>query len=533
MGPSCRGESRFRRNPAARVRAFAADAGGTLVVWVLFLFVGMLLAVGLGIDTYRTETLRSHMQNTADRAILAAADLEQQRDTESVVRDYFDRSGLPGDRVQISTTEKPNEKVVSAALRADLDTRFIDLLGIDTLHAPAGGTAVESLTDVEISLVLDNSGSMGWNGDFRLNLLKPAAKEFIDTVVRPGPNGGPSTVSVSLVPFSTQVNAGPVLGGALQLTGEHDYSQCVEFAPDSYTEKAVAPAETLRRAGHFDISTWDAPVDTFGVICPFDDSRHITAWSQDKTELKAQIDAMWAGGNTSIDIAAKWGAALLDPAMRPALDTLVADGAVPGTLSGRPYDYGRANTLKVLVVMSDGQNTDQYRLEDAYAAGAAPVWIDPATGIVSYFDAGRGEYFAFADADLGATPGGAWQAAPAGGADAVQLDWPEVWNRWSTRYFARYVKAEALGGSWGTYHGAFYDSVNPTEKNLRTREICQAARAAGAIVYSIGMDTYGQGDATLEDCAGDSLRFFDVRAEDVGAAFSSIARQINQLRLTN
>ncbi len=533
MLTSDEGVSDFRRECGVRARGFGRDQSGTLIVWFMFMVIGILMAVGLGLDMFRTENLRSHMQNTVDRAILAAADLEQERDTEAVVRDYFDRAGLPGDKVRVSTRESVNEKVVSAALTADLGTRFIRLIGVNTLPAPAAGTAVESLTDVEISLVLDNSGSMGWNGNHRLNLLKPAAKDFIDTVVKPGPNGGPSTVSVSIVPFSTQVNAGPLLGGALTLSDEHDYSHCAEFAADSYGGAAVSTTQTIARAGHFDIWTWDSPVDTHGVICPFDASRHITAWSQDKAALKAGIDAMWAGGNTSIDIGAKWGAALLDPAFRPALDTLVAEGEVAANLSGRPFDYGRGNTLKVLVVMSDGQNTEQYRLRDGYAAGPSPVWIDPASGIVSYHDAGRGEYFVFAGTDLSAQPGGSWAAEPAGGAAADRLDWPEVWARWSVRYFARHVKTPAIGGDWGAHYYAVFDSVGAATKNARTSEICAAARAAGAVVYSIGMDTYGQGDATLEDCAGDSLRFFDVEAADIGAAFASIARQINQLRLTH
>ncbi|RDC75447.1 hypothetical protein DLJ49_01495 [Rhodovulum sp. 12E13] len=523
----------FRRICAARAGAFAAETGGAILVWFLFAVMGIVLAVGLGLDTYRTESVRTNVQNTIDRAILAAADLEQERDAEAVVRDYFDRAGLPSDKVSVETVENVNEKIVSASLNSMVGTRFIDMIGFDALPAPAGGTAIESLTDIEISLVLDNSGSMGWNGNYRLNLLKPAAKDFIDTVVKPGPNGQPSTVSVSIIPFSTQVNAGPTLGAALNLTAEHDYSQCAEFPGASYSDTAVDPADALPRAGHFDIFTWDSPVDTFGVVCPFDASRHITAWSQDKDALKAQIDAMWAGGNTSIDIAAKWGAALLDPAFRPALTQLVDDGEVPANLAGRPYDYGRANTLKVLVVMSDGQNTDQFRLEPAYASGPSPVHVDGSSGTVSYYDAGRDEYFVFNGTTLSATPGGSWQAEPAGGAAATQLDWPEVWDTWSVRYFSRYIKAEAVGGNWGSHYNAVFDRVPPATKNTRTTRICDAARNAGAIVYSIGMDTYGQGDATLLACAGDSLRFFDVRAEDIGVAFSSIARQINQLRLTN
>jgi len=511
---------------------FRRDENGGMILWSLFIMLGILMAVGLGLDAMRTENFRTHMQNTLDRAVLAAADLEQGRDAEAVVNDYFERSGIPADAVTITSTVSGTEKIIGAEITANVGTMLLDIIGRDTLPAIASGEAREAITDVEISLVLDNSGSMGWENNRRLNLLKPAAKDFIDTVMKPGPLGGPSKVSISIVPFSTQVNAGPTLAGALSYSGEHDYSHCVEFAGDSYTSVAVSPDTELRQAGHFDVFTWDAPVDTYGVVCPFDSSRHITPFSQNPDELKAQIEDMWAGGNTSIDIAAKWGAALLDPSLRPVVDTLIDDEKIAASVAGRPYDYGRSNTLKVLVVMSDGQNTQEFQLREAYRSGPSPVWRDPGTGIVSYFDADRGEYFVFAGEDVKAKPGGSWQAQPGGGAAAQQFDWPQVWNTWSVAVFARDIKAEAIGGSWNTHYNAVHSTTNAGDKNTRASQICGAARDAGIVVFTVGMDTYGQGDATLADCAGTILNFFDVAADEIDQAFSSIASQINLLRLT-
>ena len=511
---------------------FRRDEDGGMIVWALFIMLGMLMAVGLGLDAMRTENFRTHMQNTLDRAVLAAADLEQDRDATEVVNDYFARSGIPADAVTITSTVSGTEKIIGAEISANVGTMLLDIIGRDSLPAIASGEAREAITDVEISLVLDNSGSMGWENNRRLNLLKPAAKDFIDTVMKPGPLGGPSKVSVSIVPFSTQVNAGPMLAGALSYSGEHDYSHCVEFADTSYTSVAIDPATELRQGGHFDVFTWNAPVNTFGVVCPFDTSRHITPFSQDPDHLKAQIDAMWAGGNTSIDIAAKWGAALLDPAFRPVADALIAGEQIGASVAGRPYDYGRSNTLKVLVVMSDGQNTQEFQLRDAYRSGASPVWRDPGTGIVSYFDEDSGQYFVFNGADVKASPGGTWQAEPGGGSAATRLDWPEVWNSWSVAVFARDIKAAAVGGSWNTHYNAVYLTTNAGDKNTRASQICGAARDKGIVVFTVGMDTYGQGDATLADCAGTILNFFDVAADEIDQAFSSIASQINLLRLT-
>ncbi|MEM1428589.1 MAG: Tad domain-containing protein [Pseudomonadota bacterium] len=515
-----------------RSAAFLRDEAGGLLVWSLYIMVGILMAVGLGIDTMRTETYRTHLQNTLDRAVLAAADLEQELPPADVVADYFERAGIPADAVNLDPFVSDNERVIGATINANVGTVLLDIIGRPTLPAIANGQAREAINDIEISLVLDNSGSMGWSNDRRLNLLKPAAKDFVDAVMRPGPQGE-MTVSMSIVPFSTQVNAGPTLASALSYSAEHSYSHCAEFPDNSYTSVAMDPETELRRGGHFDIFTWNAPVESNGVVCPFDTSRHILPFSQDADALKAQIDGMWAGGNTSIDIAAKWGAALLDPAFRPVVDQLILEEKIAGGVAGRPFDYGRSKTMKVLVVMSDGQNTQEFQLRNPYRSGSSPVWQDEDTKIVSYFDEDRGEYFVFDDADLSSQPGGTWQPEPEG--DAVSnLDWPEVWNKWSVAVFARDIKAEAVGGSWNSHYDAVYRATDAGDKNDRASEICAAARDANILVFAIGMDTYGQGDATLEDCAGGekSLNFFDVSAQDIDVAFASIATQINMLRLT-
>lgn len=511
------------------VRRFAHDASGAFVIFALYMIVFVLLAVGVGIDMMNTEIVRTRMQNTVDRAVLAAADLEQNLTPEDVVRDYFARSGVPAGAVNVQSSASDTERVVTADITANVGSLFINMVGVNSLPAPAVGTAREAITDVEVSLILDNSGSMGWNDDYRLDLLKPAASDFVDEVLREEYDG---SVMVSLVPFSTQVNAGPELASALNLTSEHTDSQCVEFEGNNFDDTAVSPTEVLQRVGHFDPFTENMPLKDRGLVCQRGESRHILPWSNDADELKAQIDDMYAWGNTSIDVAAKWGAALLDPAFRPVLSDLIEEDEVAPVLSGQPFAYTRDNTLKVLVVMSDGQNTNQYKLKDGFRAGSSPVFRDPTTDILSVFDEDAGLYFVFNDTDIESLPGGTTAAEPLGGASAVNLDWRDLFSEMSVRALSTYVLAPALGGDWDTYYDEMVTYIAPNAKNTRLKDICQAARDQGVVVYTIGMDTYGEGDAVLNDCAGTSVNFYDVESEEIDEAFSSIARQISYLRLT-
>ena len=81
---------------------FHQDESGSLVIFSLFLFVAMLLVAGMAVDLMRYETHRTRLQSTLDRAVLAAASLDQPLTPQEVVLDYFTRADLsayinPGD----------------------------------------------------------------------------------------------------------------------------------------------------------------------------------------------------------------------------------------------------------------------------------------------------------------------------------------------------------------------------------------------------------------------------------------------------
>ncbi|MEL7025714.1 MAG: pilus assembly protein TadG-related protein, partial [Pseudomonadota bacterium] len=76
-------------------RLFARDEEGSFVIFALFIFIVMIMIGGLAIDIMRYENLRTTMQNTIDRAVLAAADTDQTVDAKQVVDDYLAKAGMP------------------------------------------------------------------------------------------------------------------------------------------------------------------------------------------------------------------------------------------------------------------------------------------------------------------------------------------------------------------------------------------------------------------------------------------------------
>ncbi|HHX89411.1 MAG TPA: hypothetical protein GX700_06470, partial [Paracoccus sp.] len=79
---------------AACLHSFARRGDGSLSIFSLFLFVGLLLIAGVGIDIMRYEQERVRLQGAVDRAVLAAASLRQTQDVETVILDYLERENL-------------------------------------------------------------------------------------------------------------------------------------------------------------------------------------------------------------------------------------------------------------------------------------------------------------------------------------------------------------------------------------------------------------------------------------------------------
>ena len=97
------------------VRKFGAEEKGSLIIFSLFLLLTMLIVAGLAVDFMRTETLRTRMQSTLDRSVLAAASMNQALNSKEVVVDYFERAGLDQylDKGGITVVENDFSKTVS------------------------------------------------------------------------------------------------------------------------------------------------------------------------------------------------------------------------------------------------------------------------------------------------------------------------------------------------------------------------------------------------------------------------------------
>ena len=412
---------RTSRERLPRLRAIGADESGAFTIMALFVIFIILACFGFAVDYMRAEAARTRLQGTIDQSVLAAAsrfgsldpETGKPRSPEEIARSYFETSGFDGEMPTFTSSGDCNDSYVQAEALLQVPTTYlgIDFLtpGYDAFPAPANGRASESTPRIEVSLVLDVSGSMGSNG--RIENLRPAAKEFVSMMLETTcekPN-----VYISVIPFATQVSAGADLLSRLNVSDEHAYSNCVDFGGASFNDLAIKPrvlpggGTPLARTSHFDPfmgsgnspvimvdPAWEEAHDTYWVCHP-KAARDILPWSIDERAIGRFIDDMPVGGNTSMDVGAKWGLALLDPAMRGVVNDYIDAGDVDAYYAGRPLAYSGnpADVIKVLVLMTDGENTAQYYLAEKYREGPSSVWVDDSEPEERRYSTYMGQYY--------------------------------------------------------------------------------------------------------------------------------------------
>ncbi|WP_299923789.1 pilus assembly protein TadG-related protein [uncultured Pelagimonas sp.] len=429
----------------------------------------MMVFGGIGVDMIHTELKRTKVQNALDRAVLAAADLENTMDPTFTVNDYMRAMGMEDALGGVTVSDSLTERTVTANASIRMPSNFLSLVGVDTLQAAGLAEASESRNKVEISLVLDVSGSMANNN--KLTNLKTAANEFFDTVLT---GANQDRVSISLVPYSEHVNAGPAITQNLNVNWDHSYSHCLELPDSVFSSTALNSAITYDQVQHYNWNYYGNN-DLNAPVCPEHSYERITPFSQDAAALKAQINALQPRAGTAIFAGMKWGTALLDPSSQGLNSNLIATGNADPAFAGRPSAYGDGETIKTVVLMTDGQHDFSNRIRSDYYN--SPEWVDT----------------------------------------------------WANNNLWYYLVNNVPSYEWGNYYEQRY---NMAYGDSLLDSVCDAAKASGIVVWTISFEGQEHGESVMQNCASSPSHYFDVEGTEISEAFSSIARTITQLRLT-
>jgi Flp pilus assembly protein TadG len=542
-----------------RTDRFARDEAGSMLILALLLFTLMVMMGGLAVDLMRAEQTRVNLQQSLDRCTLNAAALNQAQDPESVVRDCMMKSGLSSQLANVTVTDGMNYRSVQSTGLADANPYFLHMLGIQNFNVVGASKAEQGQDNVEIALVLDVSGSMTGQ---KIANLKTAADEFVDTVFAQDVD---HRVSITIVPYNAQVNLPAVLRDKFNATNINGVANdnCAELPMGVYDTTAIPLDMPLPMMAYADTAhgtnkttAFVSPLDTnyarpnySASFCKPTTVNQVRLPSDDPVALKAEINALQAGGNTSITLGMKWGVTLLDPSMRAAYADLATQGAIPANMPGRPFDYNDSQSMKVVVLMTDGEHVAHDRITDGYKTGPSGIFKAADGNYSVQFVTGRpaaagsNEYWVPHLCVSAACTGGsntaeAWSATPWN--SGVQQDWKDIWANLRLSYVAWQFYARALGtdstsrsnvySSQFALMDATYESTTSMDGHLQ--QSCQQAKANGVIVYGIAVEAPAHGQDEIHACATSDAYYFDAEAATISTAFRTIATNITQLKLT-
>jgi Flp pilus assembly protein TadG len=428
------------------IRARCGNVAVTFAITVLPITAG----IGGAIDFARSSSVAVEMQTAIDSGVLAAASLSQARDPEDVVRAYIeaaiqDYGGvIESLQVTVDSDTSFNSRRVLATANVKIPTMLLGVAGIEYIYVQRQAEAFEQLMDIEIALVLDISSSMRGS---KIDDLREASIDFVNAVLD---DDNRDYTSVSIIPYGGTVKLPAsffsyVDTDASLAQNAADWNGCLEL-PASHVDRVA-----LDTGGYDDtpeFTVWNRGNNW----CPPDEEAASIFLSNNPTDLidlLSTFDNPILSDGTGTDVATGWGMRALDPAWR---------GKLGGDFPDRPTDYTDRETLKVLVVMTDGGITQQRRPEPWWEEGES----DPHVGT--------------------------------GGTD---------------------------------------DFYNKNTARQNFRDACDYAKDNNVAVYTIAFQVSGSSNrALMEECASTASGYYNVANTDIGAAFSSIAGEINQLRLS-
>ena len=356
------------------IERFRRDQRGNAAMIFGLAILPLAAGAGLAIDTMLAYSVEDNLQKSLDAAGLAAGRTALPENVEADARSYFNTNfgsaptlaEFDAEDLDIDVSEVGDELVLSATVV--MPTRFMRLFGHDTVTVAATTRISREVRQMELALVLDNTGSM-WGTPF--TTMQAAAKDLVDIVY--GDTDTSPNLFVAVVPYVATVNmgnwrtawlaAGDPARGPGNPYAPSTWKGCVMARTGGFDRTDDPPATAPFRSYLYPDASdndWGTPRN------PRTDERlnaqnnaygpnlgcgpPILSLVQSRATVDAALDGMgaWSRGGTSGNEGLAWGWRVLSPRWRG-----LWGGDTP---NARPLDYDAADTDKVVVMLTDGNN---------------------------------------------------------------------------------------------------------------------------------------------------------------------------------
>ncbi len=313
---------------------YSKDTGGNVALMFaisIFFVVGLLATA---VDLSNSFSAKQRLQDTTDAiALLAAKDksLDTPAKLQAAAQALYDQTypGQKGVRIVIEDIRREGD-AVTVISKNNIDTYFAGVFNKSDLDVGVTSTAIFSKASLDVALVLDTTGSMGWpvdrnqrGGPSKINGLKTAANQLITTF----DNLDNTDLRLSIVPFAQYVNVGKTNSRAgwldFSAANQNGWQGCVGSRLNGNDE---TPSE---RGG------------TIPALQGNSCGSEIMPLTSDMSKARRSINGLKPRGWTYIPSGIVWGWRTLE-------------GELPQRVAAAPKT---GDHKRVMVIMTDGQNT--------------------------------------------------------------------------------------------------------------------------------------------------------------------------------
>jgi Flp pilus assembly protein TadG len=196
---------------APLLRRFKRDDRGNVAVIFALATLPIIGFVGAAVDYSSANAAKVQLQAALDSTALMLAsyapshtDAEIQSQASKYFKAIFDTPSATNASVTATYYSSDSKIVLDGT--AEVPTDFMSALGVDSVTIGGSSTTKWGTSRLRVALVLDNTGSMAWDG--KMTALKAATKSLLSQLKSAASNDG--DVYVSIIPFSKDVNVGSV-----------------------------------------------------------------------------------------------------------------------------------------------------------------------------------------------------------------------------------------------------------------------------------------------------------------------------------
>lgn len=530
------------------------DQRGAIAVQFALLALPLSVLVFALVDLGRISLQRRQMQDALDAATLMAARSTAVTDADlDTVGDAAFLAEIAGLNLGLSATSSTfktgtGNKVVGTA-SGTIKPIIANLWTNGDVTATAVSEVVRSVNKLEVALVLDNTGSMGsklgTTNTKKIDALKTASKSLVTTLAAAAARASETdAVKISVVPFSMTVNVGSTYQSANWITGTQpaaygtdlfsssqnrftllsnmglSWAGCVESRPDPYDIQDTTPSSGTGGTMFVPFFAPDEPDDN---TVPYGWSYYRDA----RTVWGGAIQNNWITNDKTSSTT--WATRQAEPTKYAASNksNIISD-AKTGTDYGPNAGCGLTSLLRLTNVRTAaGATTVTDKLDAMVADGNTNVAMGLMWGWHTVSPNAP-----FADGVAYSTPKTQKIIVLLTDGDNTN---DEVSNPNDSIYTGYgYMAQKRLKNSSNV---ALDETSSATTRrdaiDSRQAKACANAKAAGVLIYSIGVGVSSHSKSILQTCATSTDMYYDVTdVTQLTSVFNTIAGAIQNLRIS-